>query len=391
MEVSAQQAADQLRWWLRLPPTNLIERADYFRFRYALYLITHQVAAVLYGLNQRPYEAGYPSRLRNTPQVLNQLSIAPSTPGDRLLAMIRATDPQQAWAIASDLIVDTLRLTGDRVSTASPDTEGRPLLSVAISSLRERAEGVALPLSALPGVLAIAVSGSLARGLADDRSDIDLCLFCQTLTPEKDRYERLSRFIGTRDLLIEPACDTLWSGGVLVHIRYWLASAVTDLLARFPVPPDDNHLAEELQLCQAVYDPFGHLRDWQTRLRLLPKPLIAALYDQAFQRRKVFARCWAEASMDMDLIRLYGLGNQMVNDWLTALFALNNRFLSTPRWTHQEWARLTVGPDRADLRLAGIADAVGTLETVGKRLHEMDLLWDMLSEWRPVERPAWHP
>lgn len=386
MEASTQQSADQLRWWLKLPPTNLIERADHFRFRYALYLITHQVAAVLYGLNQRPHELGYPSRLRNAQQGLNQLSVTPLAAGDRLLAMIRAQDQRQAWAIASDLIVDTLRLTGDNLAPAPPASGETPLLTLGISSLGERADEVAHQLSALPGVLAIAVSGSLARGFADNRSDIDLCIFCQKLASEKDRYERLSRFPGTRSLLIEPGCDTLWSGGVLVHIRYWLASAVTDLISHFPVPPDDPHLAEELQLCRPVYDPFYHLRDWQTRLRILPKPLIAAVYDQAFQRRKVFAHCWAEASRDSDLIRLYCLSNQMVNDWLTALFALNNRFLSTPRWTHAEWERLTDRPGAAEDRLAGVSAPLTTSEEGRKRLDEMDLLWDRLSACQPVDR-----
>ncbi len=385
MEASARQSADQLRWWLKLPPTNLIERADHFRFRYALYLITHQVAAVLYGLNQRPYNVGYPSRLRNAQQGLNQLPVTPLTAGDRLLAMVRATDPQQAWAIASNLIVDTLRLTGDKFAAAPPASGEPPLLTPGISSLRERAEEVAHELSALPGVLAIAVSGSLARGFADNRSDVDLCVFCQKLASEKERYERLSRFPGTRSLLIEPGCDTLWSGGVLVHIRYWPASAVTDLISHFPVPPDDPHLAEELQLCKPVYDPFYHLRDWQTRLRILPKPLIAALYDQAFQRRKVFAHYWVEASMDRDLIRLYCLGNQMVNDWLTALFALNNRFLSTPRWTHEEWEHLVIRPNRADERLAGVSAPITTSEEATGRLGEMDALWDRLSECSPVD------
>lgn len=385
MEASARQSAEQLRWWLKLPPTNLIARADHFRFQYALYLITHQVATVLYGLNRRPITVGYPSRLRNAQDRLNHLPIAPVTSGDRLLAMVGADDQRLAWAIASELIAETLRLAGNGLYTAPTVTCETPRLAVGTSSLRRHAEVIALQLSGLPGAVAVAVSGSLSRGLADERSDIDLCVFCQMNITEKNRYERLSCFPGTRDLLIEPACDTLWSGGALVHIRYWPVSAVTDLMSRFPVPPEDPHLAEELQLCQPVHDPFNRLSDWQTRLRTLPKPLIGAIYDKGFHRRKVFAHCWAEASSDADLIRLYCLSNQMVNDWLAALFAINDRFLSTPRWTHQEWARLPLRPDGAEERLAVVSGPLSSLDKSATRLGKMDALWDSLNGWRPSE------
>ena len=78
------EAATQLRWWLRLPPTNLIDRGDHVRFRYALYLMIHQVATVLYGINGLPEIMYYPSRLAGARSRLNGLPSAPARAGDDL-------------------------------------------------------------------------------------------------------------------------------------------------------------------------------------------------------------------------------------------------------------------------------------------------------------------
>ena len=104
------EAANQLGWWLRLPPTNLIDRGDHLRFRYALYLMIHQVATVLYGLNGLPDAMYYPSRLEGARNRLNGLSRAPENAGDALWTLATERDPEKAWAAASLLMRETLAL-----------------------------------------------------------------------------------------------------------------------------------------------------------------------------------------------------------------------------------------------------------------------------------------
>ena len=94
MSTHLKEAANQLGWWLRLPPTNLIDRGDHVRFRHALYLMIHQTATVLYGMNGLPETMYYPSRLEGARNRLNGLSRAPENAGVALWTLATERVPE---------------------------------------------------------------------------------------------------------------------------------------------------------------------------------------------------------------------------------------------------------------------------------------------------------
>ena len=386
MSIHVTEAATQLSWWLRLPPTNLIDRGDHVRFRYALYLMIHQVATVLYGLNSLPDAMYYPSRLAGARNRLNGLSRAPENAGDALWTLATERDPEKAWATASRLMRDTLLVlneSGDGQDSQDHECdEGsfKPDQSRDPGALYAMAAEVAERMRQLASVNAVALGGSLGRGFADRQSDIDLLVFGSGIPREADRRRLISAWPeNRRGPLIEPACDSVVLDGTMVHIRYWTRQTVEDMLAAFPGPPgqpDQRMLAEELQCCHPLVDPDGRLGEWKNVLEKLPAELVKAVIGEAQDRLPRFRNQWRKAQDADDRIHLYCLANQAVNDFLIALYIRNGRFLSTPRWIHKVTPTFELFPADRVTSLPRLVDGMLEREGITSRWTMVEDLWD---------------
>ncbi|MCY3555951.1 MAG: nucleotidyltransferase domain-containing protein [Gemmatimonadetes bacterium] len=381
-----EEAATQLGWWLRLPPTNLIDRGDHVRFRYALYLIIHQTATVLYGMNGLPEIMYYPSRLEGARNRLNGLSRAPENAGDALWTLATERVPEKAWAAASRLMRDFLELLyesgGDHgaldgeieVGSFKPDKSRDPGELYALAA--EIVERIRL----LEGVSAVALGGSLGRGYADRQSDIDLLVFGPVIPREADRQRLIAEWPDIRHgPLIEPACDSVVLDGAMVHIRYWTRQTVEDMLAAFPSPPwppEQRILAEELQNCHSLVDSDGRLRVWKEVLGHLPDELVKSVIAEAQHRLPLFRDQWRKAQDADDRIHLYCLANQAVNDFLIALYMRNGRFLSMPRWIHKDIKVFDNLPADSGTDLSRLVDGILDGEEMVARWTVLEALWD---------------
>ena len=378
----ATEAATQLGWWLRLPPTNLIDRGDHVRFRYALYLMIHQVATVLYGMNGLPETMYYPSRLEGARDRLNGLSRAPENAGDALWALATERVPEKAWAAASRLMRDTLALlneSGRQNNALDLEIEKgsfKPDQSRDPDDLYQFAAEIAERIRLLQGTSTVALGGSLGRGFADRQSDIDLLVFGPGIPRESDRRRLISAWPDARHgPMIEPACDSVVLDGAMVHIRYWTTQTVEDMLAAFPRPPDQRILAEELQNCQVMIDPDGRLSEWKKVVERLPDMLVRAVIGEARDRLPLFQRQWQKAQNSDDRIHLYCLANQAANDFLIALYIRNGRFLSTPRWTHKETQIFDLLPADLVTSLPRLVDWILDRESISARWTMLEDLW----------------
>ena len=396
MSTHLTEAATQLRWWLRLPPTNLIDRGDHVRFRYALYLIIHQVATVLYGMNGLPETMYYPSRLAGARNRLNDLPRVPVNVGDALWTLATERDPEQAWKAAARLMRDTLALLNEAPGTtedsgvvtgADPEIEKgsfKPDQSRDPGELYVLAAEIAERTRVLGGVNAVALGGSLGRGFADRQSDIDLLVFGPGIPAEADRHRLISAWSDlTHGPVIEPACDSVVLDGAMVHIRYWTRQTVEEMLAAFPRLPVQRILAEELQHAHVLIDPGGRLGECKKVLEQLPPGLVTAVFEEAQGRLPLFRRQWEKAQSGDDRIHLYCLANQAVNDFLIALYIRNGRFLSTPRWTHLDIPALDIVPTDLETRLFPLADGFDGREDTAARWRALETLWDELAGLPP--------
>lgn len=379
------EAANQLGWWLRLPPTNLIDRGDHVRFRYALYLIIHQTATVLYGMNGLPETMFYPSRLEGARNRLNGLSRAPENAGDALWTLATERVPEKAWATASRLMRDTLELLnefgGDHGALDQNIEEGsfKPDQSRDPGELYALAAEIAERMRLLEGASAVALGGSLGRGFADRQSDIDLLVFGPGIPREDVRRRFISTWPDIRHgPLIEPACDSVVLDGAMVHIRYWSRQTVEDMLAAFPRPPEQRILAEELQHCHVLIDPDGRLGEWKAVLGRLPDELVNSITAKAQHRLPLFRDQWRKAQDVDDRIHLYCLANQAVNDLLIVLYIRNGRFLSTPRWVHKDIGVFDTLPADLGTSLFRLVDGILDREDMVARWTVLEGLWEDL-------------
>ena len=380
------EAAAQLRWWLRLPPTNLIDRGDHVRFRYALYLMIHQVATVLYGMNGLPESMYYPSRLVSARTRLDGLARAPERAGSVLWTLATEREPEKAWAAAAGLMRDTLALldeSADGFGSLDREVEEgsfKPDQSRDPGELYALAAEIADRLHLLEGASAVALGGSLGRGYADRQSDIDLLVFGPGIPREDDRQQLISAWPDIRHgPLIESACDSAVLNGAMVHVRYWTIQAVEDMLAAFPMPPEQRILAEELQNCHVLIDPGGRLSAWKSALQRIPPELVTAICEEARRRLPAFRQQWQNAHGADDRIHLYCLANQAVNDFLIALYIRNGRFLSTPRWVHEEIPSFKFSRGNLETRLALLIDGISDGLESESRWQNIGDLWEAVA------------
>ncbi len=384
------EAADQLRWWLRLPPTNLIDRGDHVRFRHALYLMIHQIATVLYGINGLPEIMYFPSRLAGARERLNGLPKAPVNAGTSLWTMATEREPNKAWETAAGLMRETLVLL-DEGSEATGFTDSsaasleieegvfKPERSNSPDELFAIATAAAEKIRHFAGVESVALGGSLARGVADDQSDIDLLAFGLGIPDETARRRMISAWPDVQfGPLIEQACDSVLVDGVMVHVRYWTTGTVDDMLASFPSPPAQRILAEELQCCHGLIDPNGRIGEWKRALDEFPSELVAGVIEQARLRLPVFRSLWQKAGTADDRIHLYCLANQAVNDYLVALYIRNGRFLSTPRCTHRDIPSFEVVPSELETGMSQLTDGVENMDEAAARWRVLEGLWEEL-------------
>ena len=405
------EAAAQLGWWLRLPPTNLIDRGDHVRFRYALYLMIHQVATVLYGINGLPHVMYYPSRLAGARERLNGLSRAPDQAGDALWSLATERDPVRAWAAAARLMRHTLALLNETPETTNhpgvvtgadrefdegtlrdegsfkDDGSFKPDPSRGPDELYALAAEIADRVRRLEDVNAVALGGSLGRGFADRQSDIDLLVFGQGIPREDARRHQISAWPDVAcGPLIEPACDSVLLDGAMVHIRYWTMQTVDEMLAAFPRPPAQRILAEELQNGHALVDPDGRVNEWKGVLGRLPIALVEAVTAESRKRLPRFREQWRIALDSDDRIHLYCLINQAVGDFLIALYIRNGRFLSTPRWTHRDIPGFLVAPADMEMKVAQLVDGmdgIDDMKDAAARWHTLEVLWGELAGLPP--------
>lgn len=375
MSPSDQELLSQLRWWLTLPPTNLIDRGDQIRFRHALYLIVHQASAAILARHGSPQTLTFPSTLQDISVNLDGHIPGPGVWGQRLLEMIGHEDDRMAWNTAADLIEGVLDLADSSVHEFSEPVEHIPKYPAQLHTL---AEVVAERYRKLDGINAIALSGSLGRGLADSASDVDLSVFCSEIPGRKNRSRVIKHFEQPRAVEVEPSCDTFWIDGSLIHIRFWNSDEVAQLVMEPDTPPENPFLAEDLQCCTPIIDANSHLAEQKLAVRHFSPALIEATFGATRARLSKFKMLWNDAQRRDDLLHLYCLANQAANDWLIALFSLNHRYLSTPKWISRQLKEFTLVPERCVSRLREIMGPLTSKDD--RRWKTLESLWgDLLS------------
>lgn len=266
--------------------------------------------------------------------------------------------------------------------------------------VRQRAARAIEGLSKLSGVRGILCYGSYAAGTFDDRSDIDLYVFCEGHVPAEDaRRKRIERIEGAEGIRLAhaasgwpdqwcPAGERFQIDGVQIDVTYntleWITTVVTRVTGEGLVSiPELRFRAHTmlglLENSLILYDPDSVL----TKLRSLLHPYPVKLK----QRLRTESLSVAEESLQE--LRDYverDIGNSAFHFHLgrvldamgTLLFAINERYDPATKRAEEAYRQLAILPEGFATRYDRILET--PLTQAGRRqvLAELQALIDDL-------------
>jgi hypothetical protein len=205
---------------------------------------------------------------------------------------------------------------------------------------------------------AIIITGSVARGVADEHSDVEARFLVDALQPVGVYHDWL-RSVG---MLVEPEDDAehvsgtrtkSWHEGVLVEARWQPWSTLDATLGAILLAETRNHwtLTEAWHVaCALTLREHDRLTTWQERLKVYPDALrdrliidtAAAWVAPAWWPSSV-VNIWPLVARDARLA-LAGRLTSYLERGLRILFALNRRWEPDYKWLASEAPRLAISP-----------------------------------------------
>jgi len=230
-EVAKQQflrlTNEEFQWWLRLPIINLLWRRDFLRFAISLDFLIGQLLEALLCINS--LERG--DAQTGFEDMVAQLSIKPSDLVQRLERAVSLRDFYRSEEEVRHLVRETIQLGTKRFGEECPWlTKTKEPLRCRDSLLHPCPERLVLLAQELASsytvsdqVLAVGISESAAKGLADETSDLDLQVICTSIP---DEGSRTSLTCGLADDVNDiqfstNLCDQFFVKGTFVDVRYW--------------------------------------------------------------------------------------------------------------------------------------------------------------------------
>jgi hypothetical protein len=221
----------------------------------------------------------------------------------------------------------------------------------------ELAKRIAPAYAAAPKVAAVLLAGSVARGTADEYSDIEIDVFWAEEPSEAERLAPIAGCGGT--WLYSGADDNEWAdgffiGGVKVDTSQFLCSTIErwldDAIERADPDAEKQFLIAAVQHGQ-VFSGGELVQRWRARAAEYPAALARAIIAENLEFR---SRALVEmlAARD-DLLMLYRCISEIELQVMNVLLALNRQYVSHPlhKWLDWQCAQLRVAPPELAARL----------------------------------------
>jgi hypothetical protein len=226
-----------------------------------------------------------------------------------------------------------------------------------VARRRALAEHAARFYAANPKVAAVLLAGSVARGTADQFSDIELDIFWAETPSEGERLAPIEPAGGR--LLYKDADENEWAdgfviGGVKVDTSQFLTSTMERWLAD-AVERADPDVEKQLLIAAVQHgQPLSGaplVERWRAKAAEYPDTLIRTIVanDLSF-RPRFFLEMLAARD---DLLLLYKGIVEIEHLILNVLLALNRQYVSHPlhKWLDWQCAQLRIAPPNLALRL----------------------------------------
>lgn len=219
------------------------------------------------------------------------------------------------------------------------------------------AKQIAPVYAANPSVRAIAVAGSVARGWADDFSDVELDVFWSRPPTDDERRDAVER-VGGQLVEFWDFADEEWEesyelDGVKVEVSHYLGGTIEQFIREVVAQLDTaGHKQLRLAALQIAIPLHGEdlLRRWRDRIA----------YPDELARRRVQEQIafggWNMVELLVergDWLLAYDLTVMVQKQVVAVLLALNRTFMAHPRgkWLKRELKTLRLKPPRLAERM----------------------------------------
>jgi predicted nucleotidyltransferase len=218
------------------------------------------------------------------------------------------------------------------------------------------AEAMADRYAAADGVAAVLLAGSVARGLADARSDVEVDVYWRR--PPSDAERRAVVDDAGWQWVYAEVDEHEWADGVrLDGVKVDVSQFVTATIDEYLDALRAGDTEPELQVrATALLDGRALagdslIEDWRARLAPYPEALALAMLDQALPLRPVERLEMLVARDDPVLLTRDVV--EGVHALLDALFAVNRRYVPHPfhKWLAFECAQLDLAPPDLEARI----------------------------------------
>jgi predicted nucleotidyltransferase len=210
------------------------------------------------------------------------------------------------------------------------------------------AQEIGVELRKYSGVRAIIVGGSVARGYADEYSDLEIPLFWNTLPTDETRLA-IAADLGAGFLY--PFSGPALEDNLLIHgfqVDLWhitvsgAEQVIESVLQEFSLDPGDSNFMDTIRFCIPLYGE-ALIEAWKQKVRIYPDELAASQIQQAMNAVQA-THLSILAHRDNPTL-LYGQISDLQEQVFLILLALNRHYFPAFKWMYPILSEMVVKPE----------------------------------------------
>lgn len=267
-----------------------------------------------------------------------------------------------------------------------------------VERLWEVSERVARAYARLPGVTGVVTGGSLARGFADARSDIELYVYHRGRLPSK---KAIAGILDELHAVTTRSEDVHWHhpawgyhsffgvAGVKVELGYREVDATYERMKRFrralvlpkhgihdtPFGHYESGVANCIRSCRVLYDRTGEIRRLKALVEVYPKRLRDETLRYYHSDAETLCAVKLRQAVERDDAYLFNACvARILRSVVIVIFTLNDEYYPGDKWNEKYLEKFQVKPVRCEETLAEI------LRTPQRRREDRERVFRLLTE-----------
>jgi predicted nucleotidyltransferase len=216
------------------------------------------------------------------------------------------------------------------------------------------ARELALRIHQFPGVAAIVVGGSVARGWADEYSDLELPVFWESLPDDATRLALAQSLeadflyeyngpSGEDQLLLRGFQFDLWHNTIALE-----ETVIKAVLEEFSTDLGDSNFMDTVRTCIPLYGE-EIIRNWQKRVQEYPPGLAMRVISE--QLPNFSAAQLRLAGQRDNPIDFYDHLCRLQQEVFLVLLALNRQYFPAYKWMYRRLATMELKPANVSIRM----------------------------------------